>query len=106
MLKPRVAIRAAKRPRRSGMSGTAGRSEGSTESLAQTGEGAAAKSLQTDLAGILANRGVLASVVQEVEDKASTFKATKARRATTTKSTRQGNEQVAQYAWPPQSGRK
>ena len=64
--------------------------EGITESLAQTGEGAATVPLQTDLAGVLANRGALASVVQEVEDKASTFKATKARRATTTKSTRQG----------------
>lgn len=79
--------------------------EGVTEALAQTGEGAAAKSLQTDLAGVLAARGVLASVVKEVEDKASTFKSAKARRAPA-KSTRQATSKSPSTRGRPQSGRK
>ena len=80
--------------------------EGFTESLAQTGEGAAAKSLQTDLAGVLADRGVLASVVQEVEDKASTFKTTKARRAIDDEVDAASTSKSPSTRGRPQSGRK
>jgi hypothetical protein len=43
------------------------------DALSMTGDPADAASLQTDLAKVLANRGVLPSVVQEVENKATSY---------------------------------
>ena len=49
------------------------------DALSHAGDAAGAASMQTDLAQVLADRGVLATVVQSIEDKASAFAAPKTR---------------------------
>lgn len=65
------------------------------EALSQTGDPAAAVSLQTDLAKALSNRGVLESVVKEVEDKADTFATPKTKRTRTAQSAGAGKRASA-----------
>ena len=51
------------------------------DALSHTGDAAGAASIQTDLAQVLADRGVLATVVQSVEDRANEFAEPKKRAA-------------------------